>query len=71
MKVATVKSDYLDKLDLYTKTSKVAIITKELDGLFRNSIKTPDDVYRANNLLLRYKTLTGNEYIIEKENTIV
>lgn len=51
---------------------KVVEIQHELDNLFRNKIKTPEQVIYVYDRLEQYRKLAGREYVITfEENSIV
>jgi hypothetical protein len=51
---------------------KITTLQRELDGIFRHKINTPEQVIFAYNKLKEYETLSGKKYKITfEENTIV
>lgn len=59
--------EYLNKLN----AQHLQEVTNKLDNIFQLGIRTIDDVYKTNTLLIEYKNITGKEYKYIKEDSIV
>ena len=65
------KQEHLDAINNQQYLSKVASVEKQLDEIFRNGIKEPTQIPYVNQLLKSYYKLTGFDYKLKKENSIV
>lgn len=64
---AEIQKDIISQKGIAAKRLKL-----KLDAIFRDKISTPEQVIKVHAMLVKYKSLSGNDYKITlEENTIV